>query len=43
MFVHVRDEPPPRRWRNAVLTVGAVIGGLCILATVASVLFGLTP
>ncbi|MFV9432141.1 S24/S26 family peptidase [Rhodococcus pyridinivorans] len=26
-----------------MLTVGAVIGGLCILATVASVLFGLTP
>ncbi|WP_157788849.1 hypothetical protein [Rhodococcus rhodochrous] len=43
MSVHVRDEPPPHRWRNALLTVGAVVGGLCILATVASALFGLTP
>jgi signal peptidase I len=33
-----------RGWaREALLTIGAVVGGICLLVTVASALFGLRP
>lgn len=43
MISHGLGARSPRRWRDTLLTVGAVIGSLCILATIASLLFGLSP
>ncbi|WP_241384669.1 hypothetical protein [Rhodococcus sp. CH91] len=40
---HGIETRPARRWRDTALTVGAVVGSLCILATVVSILFGVTP
>ena len=38
------ERRPPREWlRELLLTTGAVIGAICLLAAVGSVTFGLQP
>ncbi|MFX1757491.1 signal peptidase I [Rhodococcus sp. As11] len=43
MTEHAHQARPPRRGWDTLLTIGAVLGSLCILVAAVSALFGLTP
>ncbi|QRY62024.1 signal peptidase I [Gordonia sp. PDNC005] len=43
MSQHTDDNPKPRSSRELALNVGAVLGLVCIVVAIASMLFGITP